>query len=747
MKTKPYKKVLAVILAFAMILPGGVMFASANCEHDFSVKKVLTAPTCTTKGLAHYLCSKCDEDEGIDYILNTIHENIEKGIDTENCDEWTVTTPATCTAKGEKTTTCLICGDPITVEIAATGHDEGIWSLDFEANEDHDGQMSCRCTACGEVLEVKSFKKHAHTYGYDAMIKYPSCTEAGEEGTFCDECGAMYATTVIPALGHSCKALDDYWSTSDPLESFIGYHDVDAVMPTCTEAGSVVFKCNTCGEPMDTFVVPATGHESYALDNWTSDDPMDMFGYANVDVAAPTCTENGVVTVKCDTCGETIKTFAVEATGHYSDALKDYLTTIDTVPSDYIGWPNVESVEPTCTDKGAVIFKCDTCGAVMRKYDLDPLGHDNGTWRIDYEPTANHPGQKTRYCNACGLALESEDITLHTHSVGYKAVTIPATCTADGEMGVYCGVCGVVFDTEVITATGHTSGFDKIIKEATCMVDGEMGTFCGVCGKLYATAPITATGHTNGYEKIVKEATCTVDGEMGTFCGVCGEIYATAAIAATGHTFGYEKVVTPATCTDEGKMGKFCAVCGELYDTEVIPVIEHAYDSWYKNGDGTHSRGCSRCQYVETANCDYDVIVTPPTCTEIGYTTYTCKVCGYTYVDDYVDALGHDWGEWTDDGNGESHTRVCARCGETETECHDFSCWTFNHDAKLFKNGTKTRYCLICDCVETEEAHHTSYICQVFYPIILWLGSLAHKSAFIASLCWFLPFLNIRPEI
>ena len=34
-------------------------------------------------------------------------------------------------------------------------------------------------------------------------------------------------------------------------------------------------------------------------------------------------------------------------------------------------------------------------------------------------------------------------------------------------------------------------------------------------------------------------------------------------------------------------------------------------------------------------------VVTLPTCTEQGYTTYTC-LCGDTYIADYVDALGHD---------------------------------------------------------------------------------------------------------
>ena len=47
----------------------------------------------------------------------------------------------------------------------------------------------------------------------------------------------------------------------------------------------------------------------------------------------------------------------------------------------------------------------------------------------------------------------------------------------------------------------------------------------------------------------------------------------------------------------------------------------------------------------------YTTVVTPPTCTEKGYTTYRCS-CGDNYVDDYKDALGHDY------QNG-----VCSRCG------------------------------------------------------------------------------------
>ena len=44
--------------------------------------------------------------------------------------------------------------------------------------------------------------------------------------------------------------------------------------------------------------------------------------------------------------------------------------------------------------------------------------------------------------------------------------------------------------------------------------------------------------------------------------------------------------------------------------------------------------------YILNREHNYNTDITPPTCTEKGYTTYTCA-CGDNYVDDYVDALGH----------------------------------------------------------------------------------------------------------
>ena len=77
-----------------------------------------------------------------------------------------------------------------------------------------------------------------------------------------------------------------------------------------------------------------------------------------------------------------------------------------------------------------------------------------------------------------------------------------------------------------------------------------------------------------------------------------------------------------------------------------------------------------RC--VEAHEHSYTAVVTAPTCTEKGYTTHTCS-CGDSYVDTYVDALGHAWdnGKVTKEPTATEtgvRTYTCTRCSETKTE-------------------------------------------------------------------------------
>ena len=75
---------------------------------------------------------------------------------------------------------------------------------------------------------------------------------------------------------------------------------------------------------------------------------------------------------------------------------------------------------------------------------------------------------------------------------------------------------------------------------------------------------------------------------------------------------------------------------------------------------------------VEAHEHSYTAVVTAPTCTEKGYTTHTCS-CGDSYVDTYVDALGHAWdgGTVTKQPTATEtgiKTFTCTRCSATKTE-------------------------------------------------------------------------------
>ena len=84
--------------------------------------------------------------------------------------------------------------------------------------------------------------------------------------------------------------------------------------------------------------------------------------------------------------------------------------------------------------------------------------------------------------------------------------------------------------------------------------------------------------------------------------------------------------------------------------------------------DDLHAADIDGDNVYTVHEAEYEAVVTDPTCTEDGYTTYTCY-CGDEYVADEVAALGHTAGEWvvvtpaTCVDNG-LKTQSCTVCGE-----------------------------------------------------------------------------------
>ena len=100
---------------------------------------------------------------------------------------------------------------------------------------------------------------------------------------------------------------------------------------------------------------------------------------------------------------------------------------------------------------------------------------------------------------------------------------------------------------------------------------------------------------------------------------------------------------------------------------------------------------------------EYTSVVTPPSCIEQGYATYTCSICGDSYNDDFIPALGHDY------QNG-----VCIRCGQwdpslnpfTDVEQEDYFfnpvMWAVNHNPQVTAGIDETHFGPNNDCTREQ---------------------------------------------
>ena len=124
-----------------------------------------------------------------------------------------------------------------------------------------------------------------------------------------------------------------------------------------------------------------------------------------------------------------------------------------------------------------------------------------------------------------------------------------------------------------------------------------------------------ALGHSSDGKPVqTKAPTCTESGEL-TYKCVCGIVFKVEEIPANGHTEKVIPSVAP-TCTSSGLTeGKYCTVCdATIVKQEVVPSLGHSYEA----------------------------VVTNPTCTADGYTTYTCS-CGASYVSDKTAMIDHNY--------------------------------------------------------------------------------------------------------
>ncbi len=669
------------------------------------------APTCTETGLTEGKhCSVCGK------VLLA-----QRVVDALGHEYTSVVTAPTCLDGGYTIFTCTVCsetwrGD----ETAPLGHssvrDEAVEATCFESGLTE----GSHCGRCNIVLvEQNVVPAKGHTEAIDAAVA-PTCLATGlTEGKYCSECGmTLVAQEVIPATGHTIVIDEAVRATCLSTGLTEGKHCSvcgrtlvvqqvvpkkdhtvvvdEAVAPDCETAGLTEGShCAVCGRTIVAQkVIAAMGH-TIIIDEGVE----------------ATCLTTGLTEGKhCSTCSKTlIAQTVIPAKGHtvvveeaveadcensgltegrYCSVCGEILSEQTVIPAN--GHTEVidEAVEPDCENTGLTEGKhCSVCGKVLVEQQIIPANGHTEVIDEAVEPDCENTGlTEGKHCSVCGKVLvEQQIIPANGHTEVIDDAVEPDCENTGLTEGKHCSVCGkVLVEQQIIPANGHTEVIDEAV-EPDCENTGlTEGKHCSVCGKVLVEQQIIpANGHTEVIDEAV-EPDCENTGlTEGKHCSVCGKVLVEQQIIpANGHTEVIDEAIEP-DCENTGLTeGKHCSVCGKvLVEQQIIPanghteVIDEAVEPDCENTGLTEGKHCSVCgkvlveqKIIAPLGHDHEAVVTEPTCTENGYTTYTCTKCGDSYTADEVPANGHSYEavaiDPTCDKAG-SITYTCTVCGHS----------------------------------------------------------------------------------
>ena len=348
---------------------------------------------------------------------------------------WTTTKNATCTQVGTKSRKCTVCGKTETQTIAKTGH-KSVTDKAIPATCTTDGKTEgSHCSVCGAVIKAQdTTKATGHKFGNWTTTKSATCTESGTQIRKCETCGATESKS-LSAKGHT--------------------EVVDKAIPaTCTTDGKTEGShCSVCGaviKAQDT--IKATGHK---FGNWTT-------------TKSATCTESGTQIRKCETCG---------ATESKSLSAKGHTEVVD------------KAIPATCTTDGKTEGShCSVCGAVIKaQTTITATGHKSSGWIVDKTASIGVKGSKHKECTVCKKVLETAEIpALSRISISKASVTLSTSTYAYDGKAKKPGVTVKLNGKTLKNGTDYTVSYSNNTKvgTATVKITGK-GNYTGSVSKTF----------------------------------------------------------------------------------------------------------------------------------------------------------------------------------------------------------------------------------------------------------------------
>ena len=517
--------------------------------------------------------------------------------------EWTNITEATCVADGLEENICNVCEETVQRVINATGihsYDDGV--VERESTCASVGSKIYTCTVCSST-KIETIEKLPHQY--EVELINPTCLDKGYTEYNCINCGNNYISDYVNSLGHNY--IDGICSRCNKTEPVIHLNEN---LNVNIEKGGYVELIKFIPEESGTYY-------------FYSDSTSDTYGYlydSDMKQLASNDSSGNNNNFKISYSFEAGKTYYLGAKYYSSTKTGSFYVGLYDSYTDGHKLQFVKTVEPTCTVDGYDEYDCELCNRTIKNNIVTALGHQYVSETI--LPTCVNRGYTTYKCTICNNSYNSDYVDATGHN-GEILEKVDPTCDSRGYTKYKCTVCSVEY-TENFNALGHN------------YVDG----ICSRCNKTEPVIHLNENLNVNiekgGYVELIK----FIPEESGTYY-----FYSD----STSDTYGYlydSDMKQLASNDSSGNNNNF--KISYSFEAGKTYYLGAKYYSSTKTGSfyvGLFDSYTNGHQYTQT--------VTEPTCTESGYTTYTCKVCQDTYISDWIDPTGHNFVD-----------KVCINCGE-----------------------------------------------------------------------------------